>query len=164
MESRVVGLYHWSWGPSPAQQKGRRSPVSLYRYAVWFKANPRSREYMRALFEERYPGGMFLESDDASTWRAAIRSAGIVVLLYPDATGIGWRRVDRETRRLLAPQAVLRVLNGRRRDFALDGATRRALVLRRLLERSMLAELAFIPVFLCTTPVLLLNDWLRGRR
>jgi hypothetical protein len=164
MEQRVVGLFCWPWGPDPAALRASRAPLDLYRYAVWFKANPRSREYMRNLFEERYPGGVFVDVAATPAWREPLAAAGTIVLLYPDAIGLGCGATERAVRGALAPGADLRVLNGRRRDFALDGGTRRALALRRLLERSMLAELLFIPVFLCVTPVLLAIDLLRGRR
>ena len=46
---RTIGLYHRH--PDAAlldRPLARRTPASLYRKALWFKANPRSIEYMRA--------------------------------------------------------------------------------------------------------------------
>jgi hypothetical protein len=86
------------------------------------------------------------------------------VLLYPDAIGLGFGPLERKVVRTRKGGAEVRALNGRRRDFLLDSSTLVALRLRRLIERSMLTELLFIPVFLCLTPLLLLVDWAKGRR
>ena len=59
--------------------------------------------------------------------------------------------------------ATVDVINGRRRVFRLDRSTRVGLRLRRLLERSMLAEFLFMPVFVVVTPVLWVVDAVRGR-
>lgn len=144
----TVGILHDPW---PAW-RGRRP--RRYRVMVEFKANPRDASYMRALFAERYPDGTI---GDAATAAAADR----VVLLYPDATGLGWAPVERA---LLGGGAEVRVLNGRRRDFALDPATRRRLRLRRVAETALLGEALMTAAVVVATPFLLTWDLLRGRR
>ena len=136
-----------------------------YRTLVEFKANPRSEGYMLDLLRER--------RGDAATvvrWHedpdpaAALRSADEIVLLYPDATGMGFGPVERRVTRLAGPSARVTVINGRRREFTLDRRTRLGLGLRRAAERSMVGELLASVLFAVATPVLLAIDLLRGRR
>ena len=147
----TVGILHDPW---PGRRGGR---LRRYRTMVEFKANPRDEAYLRALFAERYPDGRLGTLQDAG-------GAARVVLLYPDATGVGRAPVERRARAALSPGAELRVLNGRRRDFALDRRTRRQLRLRRALETALVAEALFAVLFAVLTPPLLAFDLLRGRR
>jgi hypothetical protein len=146
----TLGVLHDPW---PAR---RSRPLRRYRTMVEYKANPRDEAYLRALFAERYPDGRLVGPDD-------VQGAERVVLLYPDAIGLGWNDVERAVGRA-APGAEVRVLNGRRRDFALDARTRRRLRLRRGLETTVAGEALFALVFVLATPVLLAWDALRGRR
>lgn len=147
----TVGVWYDPW---PARRGGR---LRRYRTMVEFKANPRDEAYMRALFAERYPDGRLGGPEDVS-------EAGRVVLLYPDAIGLGWRPVERTLMRRVAPDAELRVLNGRRRDFVLDRRARARLELRRWLEAALVGEAVATAVFLLVAPALLAWDLLRGRR
>jgi len=165
MERKVVGVFHNPWR---ADYDPRRSLAELYRRAVWLKANPRDEEYMRALFAERYPDGLFLSTaggDGAGgDWRRELAAADTVVLLYPDAVGINFSGVEREVERRRKTWATVRVLNGRRRDFVLSGAARRELRRRRLIERGMLGEAVAVVLFAAATPFFVASDLLRGRR
>ena len=155
MTVRAIGIEH-----RPLDRaRGGPPPLSLYRHAVRFKANPRDREFMLRLFAERYPGCPVVAA--AAGWAERAREAETVVLLYPDATGLGFGPLERRARSL---PGELRALTGRRRDLALTPATRRRLRVRRLLERTMLAELLALPVFVAATPVLAAIDLVRGRR
>lgn len=78
-----------------------------------------------------------------------------ILLLYPDAIGVGWGRIERRLRRLGLPMTVR---NGRGREFELDGPTQRSLRIRRFLERIWGAELAFGAVFAASLPAVLLQD------
>ncbi|HET6865346.1 MAG TPA: hypothetical protein VFH80_05460 [Solirubrobacteraceae bacterium] len=147
----TVGVLYDPW---PARREGR---VRRYRTMVEFKANPRDEAYMRALFAERYADGRLGGPADVS-------GAEQIVLLYPDAIGVGWRPVERAVMRRAAPGAELRVLNGRRRDFVLDRRARFRLELRRLFETALIGEAAATVTFVLLTPVLLARDVLRGRR
>lgn len=161
MERKVVGLFHNPWR---SDYDPRRSVAELYRRAVWAKANPRDEEYMRALFAERYPGGVFVDADGGEDWRREVVDADTVVLLYPDSTGIGFSGLEREAARACKTWATLRALNGRRRDFVLSRATRRELRRRRLIEKAMLGEAVAVLVFAAATPFFVASDLLRGRR
>lgn len=164
MDRKVVGLFYSAWNKDIEGWRSSRHLLELYRYAVWFKANPRSKDYMCTLFTERFPAAMLFDLNEDPAWRDYVRCADIVVLLYPDAIGLGFATLEHEVRRLLKPLAALRVLSGRRREFVMNSSTSRALIVRRVLERSMLLELLFTPIFVCLTPLLLMIDLLRGRR
>jgi GNAT superfamily N-acetyltransferase len=147
----TVGVLYDPW---PARREAR---VRRYRTMVEFKANPRDEAYMRALFAERYTDGRLGGPADVS-------GAQRVVLLYPDAIGVGWGPVERAVIRRAGPGAEVRVLNGRRRDFVLDRRARLGLGLRRLLETALIGEAAASVTFVLVTPVLLARDLLGGRR
>jgi hypothetical protein len=150
----VVGVLYYPWGEDygyPALP--RKRPRRIYRRTLWWKSNPRSRDYMRALFRERYPDAELHEGDSPPP------PADNTVLLYPDAIGLGFAPRERELR----GRPGLRALNGRRREFALDRPTLRALRVRRLLERTMLLEAVALPLFVALAAPLWLFDALRGR-
>jgi len=163
MTLRVVALCHNPWPSSGLERPPGRSPAALYRYAVWYKANPRSEEYMRALLAEHMPGADWVSTTQDADWAERVAAADQVLLLYPDAIGLGFTPVERTILARKRPWAGVTVLNGRRRKFLLNCATRRALRLRRLLEWTMLPELLFLPVFVLVTPLLWAADLARGR-
>ncbi|HYE16225.1 MAG TPA: hypothetical protein VD968_17435 [Pyrinomonadaceae bacterium] len=159
LKREVLGVFHNPWRDD---YDPRRSIGELYRRAVWLKANPRSETYMRALFKERYPEGRFVST--AEDWKARLASADTVVLLYPDSTGLGFSRVEREAFAGKKEWATVRALNGRRRDFVLSRRVLRQLRRRRFLEVTMLGEAAVVVPFVVVTPFFVLSDFVRGRR
>lgn len=161
MTERVVAVHHNIWPPELIRPN-TRNPAGLFRYAVWYKANPRSPDYLRALLEERFPGAEWIDTADPE-WMRRLAQADRVVLLYPDAIGLGFSAVERAVQANKKTWAAVTVLNGRRRAFLLNGATRRGLRLRRLLEWTMLPELVFLPVFIALTPLLWAADRVKGR-
>lgn len=164
MQHRIVGLFAYPWDPTFTVHRGPfRHPGYLYRWALWYKANPRDQETMRAYFAEAFPHGEFVEVDAAGAWKAVVAGADTVVLLYPDALGLGFRALEREVWSLKKTWASVRVLNGRRRFFLLDGPSRRALALRRAAEWSMVGEWFALAGFVVVTPLMLAWDWIRGR-
>lgn len=161
MDKKVLGIFHNPW---QSEYDPRRSLAELYRRAVWLKANPRDEGYMKALFAERYPQGVFVNADAGPDWRRELPSADTVVLLYPDSTGLHFSRLESVVGRDKKTWATVRVLNGRRRDFVLSAQVRRRLRLRRFLERSMLGEALATAAFAAATPFFLIGDLLKGRR
>jgi hypothetical protein len=145
-----------------AQPLTADAAVGRYRRAVAWKANPRTPEYMRALLAEAAPGGVVAEASPGL--RETLCGAETVILLYPDAIGLGWEGVERAVLAAAPPGARIEVLNGRRRRFAFDASARRALRARRVLERTMLVEALAAPVIIGLAPVLWLVDAVRGRR
>lgn len=164
MHRNVIALLHNPW-PESFDISGSplKQVTSRLRKSMFSRANPRDAEYMCSLCEERWGDAEFVEIESA-TAHDSIQRADIIVILYPDAIGQGFAKVERDIARLKHAKAEVRVLNGRRREFPLSAATLRSLRLRRFLERTMLGESLFTALFLLITPVLLLVDLATGRR
>ena len=90
-------------------------------------------------------------------------AADTVVLLFPDSIGLGFTPIERAVSAHKRDLANVVALNGRNRDFRLNAATRLGLRLRRVLEWTMLPEMALLPVFVVATPLLWIFDAVRGR-
>jgi hypothetical protein len=150
--SDPVGVLAYPLGEDFGVSKCRRGLRRTYRRTLREKANPRPPEYMRALFAERHPDGEVVSEVPAD--------ASEIVLLYPDAIGLGFAGIERR----LSRDVSVGVLNGRRREFVLDRRTRTALLVRRVLERTMAGEAFALVVLALATPPLLLADLVRGRR
>lgn len=84
-----------------------------------------------------------------------------IVLIYPDAIGLSWTRM--ETRALAAATGTVVVANGRRRLFTLDPLARRQLKWRRFLANTRIVQLLLGVLVLPVGAVLAGYDALRGR-
>jgi hypothetical protein len=155
----TTGVRYDPWARAASRELPR--PLELYRRAVAYKANPRSREYMETLFASTVAGGRLVEAEPTPS---SLADADRVVLLYPDAIGVGFGRLERRVLAQVPAGAKLWALNGRRRLFELTPKTRRRLALRRLLEVSMLPEAVVTVLFAAASVPLALIDLLRGRR
>jgi hypothetical protein len=164
MTRRIVALFHSPWPAAGLARPTRNKPLQQYRYAVWYKANPRTAIYMRALQQECFSDAEWVDTREHSDWIDRLSRADKIVLLYPDSIGLGFGPVERSVLAHKLDWATVEVLNGRRRQFRLNDATRFGLRLRRLLEWSMLLELLFLPVFIVVTPLLWAIDAVRGRQ
>ena len=160
-ERNSLGIFYNPWKSS---YDHKQSIQELYGRAIWLKANPRSEEYMRSLFAERWPNGVFVDIHSNSDWQSLVKSADNVVLLYPDAIGIKFTDIETTVNALKKEWAAIRVLNGRRRDFLLNRAVRFQLRLRRFIERSMLGEVFIMIFFITISPFFLVSDFLGGKR
>jgi hypothetical protein len=163
---KTLGVFHFPW-EAIYVSKGDpgRTPLALYKKAVWYKANPRNEDYMRTLFAELYPEGVFLNIDhNYENWRQIVSEADRIVLIYPDATGLGFESVESEVELLRKSWTGVRVLNGRRRDFAWSISVRRGLRMRRLLERTMILEIITMFLMVLSTPFLVAIDLMKGRK
>jgi hypothetical protein len=166
MKHKTVGIFNYPWPPEYIEGKTpmREGALpDLYRKAVWNKANPRREDYMKARFFEVWPDGIFVSANQAN-WRDHLADADTIVLLYPDAIGLGFRQLEKQVFKTKKKWAAVRVLNGRRRQFLLNASVRRQLLWRRFLERSMLAEFVAIVPFVILTSLLWIFDWARGHR
>lgn len=161
MQKSTVGIYHDDWRTTPARAS---SLADLHRRAVMVKAGPRDSAYMRRLFAERWPDGQFVDADAGTDWTSLVREADVVVLLYPDAIGLGFGGIESLVARNRKHWATVRVLNGRRRSFVLSRTAHAGLRMRRAIERSMMGEALLIVPFVMVTPFLVAIDLLRGRR
>jgi hypothetical protein len=162
MTGEVVGVFHDGWVRIRQLPTSFRNPFGLWMKAVCYKANPRSSDYMKALFAERYPASTFLDTATGPISAATIARSSKVVLLFPDSIGLGYSRIERKVARD-APHAAVEVLNGRRRQFVFNKRARRALRFRRFLEWTMLFEWLAGVALLLGTPFLLLFDFVRGK-
>lgn len=163
MTRRSVALLHSPWPAGALARPPRNKPLDQYRYAVWYKANPRSSDYMRALQLEHFPDAELVDTSEHPDWINRLSRADLIVLLYPDSIGLRFGSVERAVLTHKSKCATVVAVNGRRRTFRLNGATRLGLRLRRLLEWSMLPELLLLPVFIVVTPLLWAFDAARGR-
>lgn len=151
--TNVVGVLAYPLGPDFGAAAFRRySLLGIYLRGIRNRANPRSPAYMEELFAERYPDGRLVNTPPAEV-------VDELVLLYPDAIGLGFSRLERS----IPASTKVTVLNGRRRSFPLDAKTRRALRFRRALERTYAVEMGLLAVGAILTPLLLLADLARKR-
>jgi hypothetical protein len=86
-----------------------------------------------------------------------------VVLLWPDASGIGWSRVEKAFFSRIDPRTKLVVLNGRRRLFELTRTRWYVWRLRRLLDKWFIGDAIAFFLILIVTPPLAAIDRLNGR-
>jgi hypothetical protein len=118
---------------------------------------------MHAVLAEHCPDAELVSTSEDSSWSDRVAQADKVVLLYPDAIGLGFSAVERVVYKRKKVWAGVSVLNGRRRSFRLNAISRLSLRIRRSLEWTMLFELLFLPVFLVATPLMWVIDLARGR-
>lgn len=155
-----VAIFYDHWTKEREGRPTFQRPLRLWKKVVWYKSNPRTFEYMSAVASERFPGIKVIQASRHLPIEA--RSARKLILLYPDSIGLGFSRIEREIAKM-NQMPLVEVLNGRRRSFLLDNATKRALYLRRFLEWTMLVEFIVGATLVVTSPFLLLFDWARGR-
>ncbi len=163
MDEKIVSVFYSRWEEELQRPASMRDLFGLYKYAIWYKANPRDSEYMKALVAEKYPAADWVDASLVADWVGQIALADRILLLYPDAIGLGMISLELKVRRVKKNWTDVVVLNGRRREFRLSSGAWFGLCLRRLFEWSMLPELIFLPLFVVVTPVLWVFDWARGR-
>ena len=162
---RALGIFHSAWSNEYGDSSlKRRTLRGVHGKAVWRKANPRNEEYMKGLFRSRWPEGDYVNADSDPQWYRRVPSANPVILLYPDAIGLGFQAVESRVLGLKKDRAAVHVLNGRRREYPFSRRMRGRLYFHRFLERWMIGEILMTFLFLLVTPVLLLRDWTARRR
>jgi hypothetical protein len=137
---------------------GKLSRISEYR------RNPRSPEYMRAVVAEVFPIAQVVELAGDIPPREALARASSIVLLWPDAIGYGWSRVERAVFRSKRRGARVLAVTGRRRTLELTPSTLLSLRARRMAERLWLGEAALAVALLASAPFLVVWDFARGHR
>jgi hypothetical protein len=165
---KVVGIFYYPWEDSYVKTGDpNRTLLALYKKMIWYKANPRSKDYMENLFIQRYPDGEFLHvhnSSDIDVIRNKINICDKVVLLFPDAIGLGCYSIEKILFGIAPPHLSIRILNGRKRDFNYSLNVKYSLKLRRLFSRALIVEFALMPIMLFLTLVYLPLDFLRGKK
>lgn len=168
-----------------AALKNRLTLVRLRLFiAQWrdFYANPRSLEYCLALagnikkrghadarvlldadWDQSAPQlGQAMTREKLTPERLAAEAAGgAIVLIYPDALGLGWGPFEGALRQKGIEPFVL---NGRQRLFRLDNSARWALLWRRFLAQTRIVELIMAFLLAPTAWMLALADRIDGRK
>jgi hypothetical protein len=86
-----------------------------------------------------------------------------IVLLWPDANGMGWFDIERRVFNGRKPGSRVYVLNGRRRFFELPRKQWRLFRFKRFMEKTFLLEFVVLFLFLLTAPVMALWDSVSAR-
>ena len=168
----TLAIYH-EGVPYPALQawaeKGSgRLRTSVRRLAGWLRnqRNPRSGVYMERLARERFPqlDKLVCAGPDGRLPEISWAEVQQIILLWPDANGIGWKPIESQCLRNRRVGARIWILNGRRRQVELNGKVYRKLKLRRKLEVSLLLNIVTSAVVIPLASVLWLADLLRGKR
>jgi len=127
-------------------------PVKLYR-VICDRANARTEEYMLKLLAERYPEAKLYDLDSLPS------GVEHLILLYPDAIGLGWGATEKIC---VKKVARISVLNGRKREFRLGYKSRLNLKIKRILEIIFIPEIMLAPVLLVLGASLAIKDKLLG--
>ncbi len=127
-------------------------PIKLYS-VICQRSNPRTQEYMLALLREKFPAAELISEGDSY-------QMGRIILLYPDAIGLGWGKLEKK---YIKKFKEVNVLNGRKQCFPLTSMVRNKLLFRRMLEITFLPEFIFAPCLLVTGSILAIKDKIVGR-
>jgi hypothetical protein len=165
LTKKIVGLFTDQRDTDLSRwQAGSHHPLAIYRRTLWYKARPRSEDYLRSMFDQRYPSAAFIRVDGETGWHSSIADADVVVLVYADCIGLGCARLERQVGHHSRDWASVRVLNGRGRDFLLSRGELMSLRLRRVIARTMIVEWVLIALFLLATPLLMVWNVIGGKR
>lgn len=139
--------------------------LNLVNRRLQYRQNRRSWDYMRDLaasqFANFHTSQVKRPGELGQVDWGAVKE---VVLLWRDGNGLGWARLERLVMAAAKPGTAVKVLNGRRRLFALTPEVRRSYLWRRAIEKSLLPDMALLAAFVVGTPALLVVDLLRGKR
>ena len=141
---KVIGIYYDVF----FQKKPLFLPQKLWE-VICHRANPRSVAYMKDVFETVYHEGEITSFENLSI------SADKLVILYPDAIGLGQGSIESQLKR---KKRDIFVLTGRKRHFELTGHMRLKLSIKRFLEVSFLIELLSAPFLLALALFFALKD------
>jgi hypothetical protein len=129
-----------------------------------YRGNPRSLAYMKDL-AGHYVGNVDQGTIGDPSMLRKIPTVEQIILLWPDANGMGWFRLERHVFKKKKSNSLVYVLNGRRRLFELTRRQWRTIAFKRFLEKSFLLEFGVLMLFMVTAPLLALWDSiLRGVR
>jgi len=81
-----------------------------------------------------------------------------IVLLWPDANGMGWFNIERQIFKRKQADTPVYVLNGRRRLFELPRKQWGAFRIKRFIEKTFLLEIGVLLLFIVTAPILAVWD------
>jgi hypothetical protein len=128
-----------------------------------YRGNPRPLAYMKELVSRHMDNIDLVPAHDLSML-SQISTVQQIVLLWPDANGMGWFDIERQIFKGKRPGNDVYVLNGRGRLFELSKQQWRAFRLKRFLEKSFLLEIGVLTLFMVTAPMLALWDGISERK
>lgn len=140
----------------------KRRVLRVLQKALDYKRNPRSFAYMSTLAGNVGHGNWSVIHDTSLTDQQ-ISEATQIVLLWPDANGLGWGKLTRRVYRAKRSGARVSVLNGRHRYFELNLPFRLRFALRRTIQRAWLGEMALMLAGVAVGLPLAIWDKLHGR-
>jgi hypothetical protein len=126
-----------------------------------YRGSPRPLSYMKELMHSRI--GKINSSDMTETSivsQVDVSKFQQIILLWPDANGMGWFNIERQIFKRKQADAPVYVLNGRRRLFELPRKQWRSFRVKRFLEKTFLLEVGVLLLFIVTAPILALWDGL----
>jgi hypothetical protein len=128
-----------------------------------YRRFPRSQQDMCIRFEQYFPNEADVQKTELVTSKDGLSKVQWnhftrVVLLWPDANGIGWTPIERKVFNNRSRDCRVDVLNGRGRLFELKWHLWRSFQVKRFLEKSFIPEILMVVGFLITSPVMALWD------
>ncbi len=152
-----LAIYYDTW------QKKNLS--NIYNKGVHFKSNPRSLEYMEDLATKKFEDieiKNILNEDELNN--IDLDKYSEIVLLYPDAIGLGWSKIDNYISKNFNQMKKITILNGRRRVIVFNSNNLFGLRFKRFLEKALIVETIFTIYFVVSTPFLIIKDLLHGKK
>jgi len=165
-EPRNLGVFYdppsYPWLGSLGIAGGLVSRLNGYLNA---QRAPRSLDYMRSAMAAIWPEYQDVQvlAAPADLTALNLNSTHNLVLLWPDANGMGWAAMERQVRRCAPPECKVVILNGRKRTFDFGSAIHQKLRRRRVFEKSLLMNVLFGVLFLVSAPFLWIYDLARGK-
>jgi hypothetical protein len=174
MKSATVFVFHDGKVYPSLERWSRQRPHSVLGRTILKLSNhvrigqsTRSREYMKTLAQSLFPefqaSAKLTVGEDGFLPQIDWQRTSEVVLLWPDANGMGWRHIENQVFRNAPSGTRITAVNGRRRRLALTRSRLAGLRWKRGLEKTLAFELAFTVAFVLITPVLILSDFARRR-
>ncbi|WP_447983605.1 hypothetical protein [Nitrospira sp. Nam74] len=127
-----------------------------------YRGNPRSLAYMNELIRCQMGTVDLVPRHDLSLL-SQVSTFEQIVLLWPDANGMGWFDIERRVFNGRKAGSRVYVLNGRRRFFELPRKQWRLFRFKRFMEKTFLLEFVVLFLFLLTAPVMALWDSVSAR-
>lgn len=165
LEQRLIPtlfIYH----KSEAYPGAKLIPIRLLRLLFTklsgfheYRGSPRPLPYMKDLIYNRIgniDSACLMETSIVS--QIDVSKFKQIVLLWPDANGMGWFNIERQIFKRKQADTQVYVLNGRRRLFELPRKQWRSFRVKRFLEKTFLLEVGVLLLFIVTAPILALWD------
>lgn len=142
-----------------------KSLFDFYRYAVWYKSNPKNLVLTLEFLRNYFPAleGVDLNFDDKRSIELVLSLGEDIVFLYQDSIGLGYLFSEiKFIHKILLTKNVY-AINGRGRKIPINLSTYPGILIRRFFEWTMLPEIIFSLLFILVTPFFFASDVIRGK-